>query len=79
MQLAKTRPGDDCGSYQEVLIAKIRLKLKNIGKTTRPFRYDLNRILYNYSMEVTNRFKGLDLIEHLKNYGWRFVTLFKRQ
>ena len=44
MQLAKTRPGDDCGSYQEVLIAKIRLKLKNIGKTTRPFRYDLNQI-----------------------------------
>ena len=68
-----------CGSDHELLIAKSRLKLKKVGKTTRPFRYDLNRILCNYSMEVTNRYKGLDLIEYLKNYGWRFVTLYQRQ
>ena len=61
------------------LIAKFRLKLKKEGKTTRPFRYDLNQIPYNYTVEVTNRFKGLDLIECLKNYGWRFVTLYRRQ
>ena len=53
--------------------------LKNIGKTTKPFRYDLNQIPYDYAVEVTNRFKGLDLIECLKNYGRRFVTLYKRQ
>ena len=50
--------------------------MKKIGKTTRPFRYDLNQIPYDYTVEVTNRFKGLDLIEYLKNYGWRFVTLY---
>ena len=49
--------------------------MKKVGKTTRPFRYDLNQILYGYTVEVTNKFKGLDLIECLKNYGWRFVTL----
>ena len=49
------------------------------GKTTRPFRYDLNQIPYDYTVEMTNRFKGLDLIECLKNYGLRFMTLFKRQ
>ena len=54
-------------------------KLKKIGKTTRPFRYDLNQIHYDYTVEVTNRFKGLDLIECLMNYGWRFVTLYRRQ
>ena len=53
--------------------------LKKIGKTTRPFRYDLNQIRYDYTVEVTNTFKGLDLIECLKNYGWRFRTLFTRQ
>ena len=53
--------------------------LKKVGKTTRPFRYDLNQIPYNYTVEVTNRFKGLDLIVCLKNYGWRFVTLYRRQ
>ena len=58
---------------------KFRLKLKKAGKTTRPFRYDLNQIPYHYTVEVTNRFKGLDLIECLKNYGWRFVTLYKRK
>ena len=75
----KTRPGDDYGSDNEILIAKFTLKLKKVGKTTRPFRYDLNQILYNYTVEVTNRFKGLDLIECLKNYGWRFMTLYRRQ
>ena len=55
------------------------LKLKKVGKTTRPFRYDLNQIPYDYTMEVTNRFNGLDLIECLKNYGWRFMTLYRRQ
>ena len=67
------------GSDHEVLIAKFRLKLKKVGKTTRPLRYDLNQIPYDYSVEVRNRFKGLDLIECLMNYGWRFVTLYRRQ
>ena len=79
IQLAKTRPGADCGSDYELLIDKFRLKLKESGKTTRPFRYDLNQIPYDYIVEVTNRFKGLDLIECLKKYGWRFMTLFRRQ
>ena len=56
----KTRPGADCGSDHELLIAKFRLKLKKVGKTTRPFRYDLNHIPYDYTVEVRNRFKGLD-------------------
>ena len=63
----------------ELLIAKFRLKLKQVGKTTRPFRNDLNHIPYDYTVEVTNRFKGLDLIEYLMNYGRRFVTLYRRQ
>ena len=63
----------------EFLIAKFRLKLKKVGKTTRPFRYDLNQIPYNYTVEMTNRFKGLDLIECLKNYRERLVTLYRRQ
>ena len=53
--------------------------MKKVGKTTRPFRYDLNQISYDYTVEVTNRFKGLDLTECLKNYGWRFMTLYRRQ
>ena len=53
--------------------------MKKVGKTTRPFRYDLNQIPYDYTMEVTNRFKGLDLREYLKNYGWRIITLDRRQ
>ena len=61
----------------EFLIAQ--LKLKKVGKTTSPFRYDLNQIPYDYTMEVRNRFKGLDRIEYLMNYGWRFVTLYRRQ
>ena len=77
--MAKTRPGADCGSDHELLVAKFRHKLKKVGKTTRPFRYDLNQILYDYTVELTNRFKGLDLIECLMNYGQRFVTLYKRQ
>ena len=69
----------DCGSDHELLIAKFRLKLKKVGKTTRPFRYDLNQIPYDYTVEVTNKFKRLDLIECLKNYGQRFMTLYRRQ
>ena len=76
---ARTRLGADCGSDHELLIAKFRLKLKKVGKTTRSFRYDLNQIPNNYTVRVTNRFKELDLIECLKNYGWRSVTLYKRQ
>ena len=79
VQSTKTRPGADCGSDHELLIAKFRLKLKKIGKTTRPFRYDLNQIPYDYPVEGRNRFKGLDLIDCLMNYGRRFVTLYRRQ
>ena len=61
-----------------LLIAKFRLKLKTIGENTRPFRYDLNQIPYDYTVEVTNRFKELDLVECLKNYGQRFVMLYRR-
>ena len=79
IQSTKTRPGADCGSNHELLIAKFRLKWKKVGKTTKPFRYDLNQIPYDYTVEGTNRFKRLELIECLKNYGWRFVTLYRRQ
>ena len=79
VQSAKTRLGADCSSDHELLIVNFRLKLKKVGKTTRPFRYDLNQITYSYTVEVRNRFKGLDLIECLMNYGWRFVTLYRRQ
>ena len=65
IQSTKTRPGADYGSDDELLIAKFRLKLKKVRKTTRPFRYDLNQIPYDYTMEVRNRFKGLDLIDRL--------------
>ena len=64
-------------AHHELLIARFRLKLKKVGKTTGPFRYDLNQIPYSYT--VTNRFKGLDLIECLKNYGQRFVTFYRMQ
>ena len=78
IQSAKTRLGADCGSGHELLIDKFRLKLKKVEKTTRPFRYDLNQILYDYTVEVRNRFKGLDPIECLMNYGHRFITLYRR-
>ena len=67
------------GSDHELVIAKFRLKLKKVGKTIRPFRYDLNQIPYNYLVEVGNRFKGLDLIECLMNYACRFMTLYRNQ
>ena len=79
VQSTKTRPGADCGSDYQLLIAKFRLKLKKVGKITRPFKYDLNQIPYDYTVEVRNRFKGLDLIECLMNYEWRFMTLYRRQ
>ena len=79
IQSAKTRPGADCGLDHELVIAKFRLKLTKVGQTTRPIRYDLNQILYDYIVEGTNRFKGLDLIEYLKNYGRRSVILYRRQ
>ena len=65
IQSAKTRPGAECGSDHELLITKFKLKLKKLGKTTRPFRYDLNQIYYDYTVEMTNRFKGLDLIDRV--------------
>ena len=80
IQSAKTRPRADCGSDHELLIAKFRLKLKKVGKTARPFRYDLNQIPYDYTVEVRNRSKGLDLIDRVPGeYGMRFVTLYRRQ
>ena len=68
--VAKTRPGADCGSDHELLIAKFRFQLKKVGKTTRPFRYDLNQIPYDYTVEVTNKFKGLDLIDRVPEELW---------
>ena len=65
--------GADCGSDLELIIAKSRLKLKKVGKTTRPFRYDLNQISYDYTVEVTNRFKGLDLIDRVPEEPWMEV------
>ena len=79
IQSEETRPGADCGSVHEFLIAKFRRKLKIVGKATRPFRYDLNQIPYDYTVEVRNRFKGLALIESLMKNGQRFMTLYKRQ
>ena len=73
IQSAKTRPGADYGSDHELLIAKFRLKLKKVGKTTRTFRYDLNQIPNNYAVEVTNRFKGLDLIDRVPEELWMEV------
>ena len=70
IQSRKTRPGADCGSDHELLIAKFRLKLKKVGKTTRPFRYDLNQIPYDYTVEVRNRFKGLDLTNRVPDKLW---------
>ena len=69
----KTRPEADCGSDHELLIAKFRLKLKKVEKTTRPFRYDLNQIPYDYTVEVRNRVKGLDLIDRVPDELWMEV------
>ena len=73
IQSAKTRPEADCGSDHELLIAKFRLKLKKVGKTTRLFRYDQNQIPYDYTVEVTNRYKGLDLTDRLPEELWMEV------
>ena len=74
IQSAKTRWGADCGSDHELVIAKFRFKLKKVGKTTRPFRYDLNQILYDYTVKVRNRFKGLDLIDRVPEELWMEVS-----
>ena len=80
VQSAKTRLGADCGSDHELLTAKFRLKLKKVGKTTVPFRYDLNKIPYDYTVEVTKRFKGLDLIDKVpKELRMEFLALYRRQ
>ena len=73
IQSAKTRPETDCGSDHELLIAKFRLKLKKVGKTTRTFRYDQNKIPYDYTVEMRNRFKGLDLIDRVPDELWMEV------
>ena len=70
IQPAQTRLGADCGSDHELLIAKFRLKLKKVGKTSRPFKYDLNQIPYDYTVDVRNRFKGLDLIDRVPDELW---------
>ena len=79
IQPAKTRSGADCGSDHKLLIAKFRLKLKTAGKTNRPSKYDLNQTPYDYTVKVTNRLKELDMIEGLKNYGQKFITLYRRR
>ena len=71
--VSKNKTGDDCGSDHELLVAKFRLKLKKVEKTTRPFRYELNQIPYDYTVEVRNRFKGLDLIERVPDELWNEV------
>ena len=73
IQLAKTRLGSDCGSNHELFIAKFWLKLKQVEKTIRPFRYDLNKIPYGYTVDVRNRFKGLDLIDRVPEEVWTKV------
>ena len=71
--VSKIKPGADCGSDHELSIAKFRFKLKKVGKTTRPSRYDLNQIPYDYTVEVRNRFKGLDLIDRVPEELWTEV------
>ena len=72
-QSAKTRLGAKCGSDSELLIAKFRIKLKKVGRTTSPFRYDLNQISYDYTLDVTNRFKALDLLDRVPEELWTEV------
>ena len=71
--VSKERPGDDCGSEHELLIVKFRLNLNKVGKTIRPFRYNLGQIPYDYTVEVRNRFKGLDLIDRVPDELWMEV------
>ena len=73
MESTETRPGADCGPDHQLLTEKFRLKLQKVGKNTRPFRYDLNQILYDYTVEVRNRFKGLDLIDRVPDELWTEV------
>ena len=75
----KIRPGADCGSDHELLIAKFELKLKKVGKTTRPFRYDLSQIPYDYTVEVRNTFKGLDMIDRVPEKLWMEVCDIVRE
>ena len=77
--VSKNKTGTRLWPDHELFIAKLRLKLKKVGETTRLFRCDLNQIPYDYTVEVRNRFKGLGLLEYLKNYGLRFMTLYRRQ
>ena len=79
LQSQQKRPGADCGSHNELLIARFRLKLKKVGKTIRSFRYDLNQIPYDYTVELMNRYKGLELVDRvLQNYGPKFITLYRK-
>ena len=79
IQPAKTRPGADWGSDHELFIVKFIFKLKKVGKTTRPCRNNLNQIPYDYTLGVTNRLKGLDLVDRVpKSYGWWFVTSYRK-
>ena len=71
--ISKSRPGADCGLDHELFIAKFRLKLKKVGKTTRPLRYDLNQILYDYTVEVKHRLKGLHVIDRVPDELWTEV------
>ena len=80
IQSAKTSLGVDCGSHHELLIARFRLKLKKVGKTTRPFGYELNKMPYNYIVEVRNRFKGLYLIDRVPEELWTELrNTYRRQ
>ena len=78
MRSAKTRPGANCGSDNEPLVAKFSIKLKKTGKTTRIFRYDLHQTPYDFTVEVTSRFKGLDMVDRVPEV-WRFATLYRSQ
>ena len=79
MQSAKARPRADCGLDHQLLLQNSGLNLEKVEKTSRPLRCDLNQIPYDDTVEVTNRFKGLDLIECPRNYRWKFVTFYRRQ